>query len=173
MCYFLLVFPLTYAAVYRVFTVAYFHGGLLHIILNLMAMVSLGPWLERHFGVHCAGWLWCLVPGLTLASVGRGSYGVICCHGHGCLIGFVGLRHCQLLGIGAGPPSAGRGDGGHGGPGFAVCANPPHSFFRLPVLFHPCKHAFKRNPHSYKAFYQPIFFHLLSILSGLVFVIQR
>eukprot|EP00669_Euglena_mutabilis_P000803 TRINITY_DN11044_c0_g1_i1.p1 TRINITY_DN11044_c0_g1~~TRINITY_DN11044_c0_g1_i1.p1 ORF type:complete len:340 (-),score=67.04 TRINITY_DN11044_c0_g1_i1:125-1087(-) len=36
--------------VYRMFTAAYLHAGLLHIVLNLLAMVSLGPFLERHYG---------------------------------------------------------------------------------------------------------------------------
>lgn len=30
---------------------AYLHAGLLHIVLNLLAMVSLGPFLERHYGL--------------------------------------------------------------------------------------------------------------------------
>eukprot|EP00667_Euglena_gracilis_P020625 EG_transcript_22357 len=101
--------------VYRVFTVAYFHGGLLHIILNLMAMVSLGPWLERHFGTaNFLGLVLALqalagVMEVTVARVLRlgptvpaALYGLF--PWNGCSIGMSGLlfawitMHCQKEG---------------------------------------------------------------------------
>ena len=42
-------------SVYRAFTAPFLHGGVLHVLFNLLAFVSLAPTLERQCGVLAGG----------------------------------------------------------------------------------------------------------------------
>jgi membrane associated rhomboid family serine protease len=99
-------FPFSYFQKHRFLTGGFLHGSLLHLIMNLRALLSLPPWLENGIGkgVYTAAYLVAVVTGniaQTLSTLGDGrAASALCVGASGGICGLYGLMFASLLKMG-------------------------------------------------------------------------
>ena len=78
---------------WRLITYGYAHGGLLHILFNMITLSQVGPFLERQFGGKrfFAVYTLALMGGGVLDVLWRGAAGITIVGASGALFGLIGL----------------------------------------------------------------------------------
>jgi len=98
-------YPLSHFQKHRYLSAGFLHGSLLHLGMNIRALLSLPSWLENGIGkgVYLSAYLIAIVTGNiahTLASVSRSAASSLCIGASGGICGLYGLMLASLMKMG-------------------------------------------------------------------------